>query len=105
MELLFISSGVSVIGAILALLTGKNETTSKVIACLCGIAASALAIVVGGYGVFAQRTIMSFATPFAFANFSILLNPLSGLLLIVINVLALLAWIYGASYLDEYKGK
>ncbi len=105
MELLFISSGVSVVGSILALLTGKSESTSKLIACLFGIVASACAIVVGCMSIFGQSSMASFATPFAFANFTILLNPLSGLLLIVINILALLAWIYGGSYLDEYKGK
>lgn len=105
MDMLLISSGVSVVAAILALLTMKSESTSKIIACSLGVVAAAFAIVAGCNGVFNSSTLVSYATPFAFANFSILLNPLSGLLLIVINVLALLAWIYGYSYFDEYKGK
>ena len=47
----------------------------------------------------------SYLTPLSFANFTLLLNPLSGLILLLINVLALVAWIYGFSYFKEYEGK
>lgn len=105
MDLLFISSGLSCLGAIVALLTGKSEMLSKGLGCAFGAVAAALAIAAGMQGVLFQSVMVSFTTPFAFANFSLLLNPLSGLLLVVINTLALLAWIYGFSYFDEYKGK
>lgn len=104
MEMLLISSGVSIVGAILAILLNKAESTSKVVGCLFGIVAAGLAIAAGLTGIFGKATLVSYVTPFAFANFSILLNPLSGLLLVVINLLALLAWLYGLSYFDEYKG-
>ena len=105
MEMLFISSIISVVGALIAILTGKSEVTSKYLGCFAGIVAAGFAIAAGCAGIFNGASMASFATPFAFANFTILLNPLSGLLLVVINVLALLAWIYGFSYFDEYKGK
>ena len=105
MEMLFISSVISVVGALIAVLTAKSEVTSKYLGCIAGIAAACFAIAAGCSGIFNGSVTTSFATPFAFANFSILLNPLAGLLLVVINVLALLAWIYGFSYFDEYKGK
>lgn len=105
MDLLFISSGLSCIGAIVAILTGKSEMLSKGLGCAFGAIAACCAIVAGVQGIFFQSVAVSFTTPFAFANFTLLLNPLSGLLLVVINVLALLAWIYGFSYFDEYKGK
>ena len=105
MEMLFISSVISVVGALIAILTGKSEATSKYLGCIAGIAAAGCAIAAGCSGIFNGSVTASFATPFAFANFTILLNPLAGLLLVVINILALLAWIYGFSYFDEYKGK
>ena len=105
MEMLFISSVVSVVGGLIAILTSKSEMTSKYLGCIAGIIAAGFAIGAGWAGVAGFTSSVSFATPFAFANFTVLLNPLSGLLLMVINVLALLAWIYGFSYFDEYKGK
>ena len=106
MEMLFISSVISVVGALIAILTGKSEMTSKYLGCIAGIGAAVVAIIAGCQGIFGGLPLTAtFTTPFAFANFTILLNPLAGLLLVVINVLALLAWIYGFSYFDEYKGK
>lgn len=105
MDLLFISAGLSCVGALVAILTGKSEMLSKGLGCAFGAVAACLAIGAGLQGIFFQSVLVSFTTPFAFANFSVLLNPLSGLLLVVINLLALLAWIYGFSYFDEYKGK
>ena len=105
MDMLFISSAVSVVGALIAVLTSKSEMMSKYLGCIAGCIAACFAIGAGLAGIFEQASTVSFATPFAFANFTILLNPLAGLLLVVINFLALLAWIYGFSYFDEYKGK
>ncbi len=104
MDILLLSSGVSIIGAILALITLKSENVSKIVACTFGIVAAAMAIVAGAGGIFGESVLATYATPFAFANFTLLLNPLSGTLLVLINVLAVLAWIYGYSYFEEYKG-
>lgn len=103
--MLLLSSVVGTIGAIVGICTAKAESISKVSACFIGCIAAVFAILAGLQGILGAGSLTSFATPFAFANFTILLNPLSGLMLVVINVLALLAWIYGFSYLDEYKGK
>ena len=105
MNYLLISAGVSFIGALLALVLKKSDQTAKTVACLAGVIAAALAVAAGFEGVFGRALLVSFATPLSFANFSILLNPLSGFVLLVINVLAFAAWIYGFAYFNEYEGK
>jgi hydrogenase-4 component B len=105
MDMLLISSALSVFGAIVSICTVKAEVASKNLGCLIGAVAACFAIAAGVCGIFKPSVLSSFETPFSFANFTVLLNPLSGLLLVVINLLALVAWIYGFSYFDEYKGK
>ena len=105
MDLLLISVFVSVVGAVLSLLLSKKEDTAKKVACFFGTIASAIAVIVGVGAVLDPAGVsVSFATPFSFADFSIMLNGLNGLLLVAINILGFVAWIYGISYFDEYKG-
>ena len=104
MDMLLVSTVVSIVGAIVALCLSKAENTAKVVACLFGIVAACCSIIAGATGIFGAEQIICFATPFNFANFTLLINPLSGLLLVAINILALVAWIYGLAYFDEYKG-
>ena len=105
MDMLLVSSILSVAGAILSLCTMREEMVAKNLSCFIGAVAACFAITAGALGIFEPSVVSSFTTPFSFANFTIALNPLSGLLLVVINLLALVAWIYGFSYFDEYKGK
>lgn len=104
MNMLLVSTVVSIVGAIVALCLSKAENTAKVVACLFGIVAACCSIIAGATGIFGAEQFICFATPFNFANFTLLINPLSGLLLVAINILALVAWIYGLAYFDEYKG-
>ena len=104
MDMLLVSTVVSIVGAIVALCLSKAENTAKVVACLFGIVAACCSIIAGATGIFGAEQFICFATPFNFANFTLLINPLSGLLLVAINILALVAWIYGLAYFDEYKG-
>lgn len=104
MDILLVSTVVSIVGAIVALCLSKAENTAKVVACLFGIVAACCSIIAGATGIFGAEQFICFATPFNFANFTLLINPLSGLLLVAINILALVAWIYGLAYFDEYKG-
>lgn len=104
MDMLVVSTVVSIVGAIVALCLSKAENTAKVVACLFGIVAACCSIIAGATGIFGAEQFICFATPFNFANFTLLINPLSGLLLVAINILALVAWIYGLAYFDEYKG-
>lgn len=104
MDMLLVSTVVSIVGAIVALCLSKAENTAKVVACLFGIVAACCSIIAGATGIFGAEQFICFATPFNFANFTLLINPLSGLLLVPINILALVAWIYGLAYFDEYKG-
>ncbi len=105
MSMLFLSCAMSVVGAIAALLLGRSQEASKIIGCLAGLVAAALAVAAGFTGIFESAQFVSYGTPFTFANFSVLINPLSGLMLVVINALAFVAWLYGMSYFDEYEGK
>ena len=104
MDMLLVSTVVSIVGAIVALCLSKAENTAKVVACLFGIVAACCSIIAGATGIFGAEQFICFATPFNFANFTLLISPLSGLLLVAINILALVAWIYGLAYFDEYKG-
>lgn len=105
MNLLFFSVAASAVGAVLSLLACRNGRASKLCACLTGAVAALLAIAAGCVGIFGDVGLSAFGTPLAFASFSLMLNPLSGLMLVLINVLALAAWVYGLSYFDEYLGK
>ena len=105
MNLFLISTAVFVLGAFVSLLLGKSPQAAKVAGSLFGMAGAGLATAAGILAIIGPGERLSAATPFAFAEFALLLNPLSGLLLLVINLLALLAFIYGLSYLDEYKSK
>lgn len=105
MNLFLISAVLSIIGALAAILTGRFENISKNVGCAIGVLAALFALGAGLMAIFEPVTLMSIPTPFSFAPLSLLFNPLSGLLMVVINLLALIAWIYGFSYFDEYKGK
>ncbi|MDR0311782.1 MAG: hydrogenase 4 subunit B, partial [Acidobacteriota bacterium] len=105
MNLFLISAILSFVGAALALITIRSENASKNLSCGFGLIASVCVLAAGCMGIFSSLDGVILATPFAFAEFSILINPLSGLLLVVINLLALAAWIYGFGYLKEYTGK
>ena len=105
MNLFLISAILSVVGAALALITIRSENVSKNLSCAFGLMASVCVLAAGCMGIFSPMDGMILAAPFAFAEFSILINPLTGLLLVVINLLALVAWIYGFGYLKEYSGK
>jgi hydrogenase-4 component B len=104
-NLFLISAVLSIVGAALAIIAIRSENTSKHCSCVFGIIASLWALTAGCMGIFSSPDVAILATPFAFAELSILINPLSGLLLVVINLLALAAWIYGFGYLKEYAGR
>lgn len=97
------SVAISAFGAIVALILKSNFSLNKTISSIIGIVAALFGIYAGVLGMTGQGELISFATPFTFADLSLLVNPLSGLLLFVLSVLALVAWIYGLSYMDEYK--
>ena len=105
MNLFLISAILSVVGAAFAIITIQSENASRNIGCSFGLMASVCVLAAGCMGIFSSPDGVILATPFAFAELSILINPLSGLLLVVINLLALAAWIYGFGYLKEYTGK
>lgn len=103
LTILLASIAVSVAGGFLALILGKSASAAKVVACLFGVVSALLATGAGFLGATGQEAWLSVATPFVFADFTLLLNPIAGLLLVIINVLALAAFLYGFSYFDEYK--
>lgn len=104
-NLLVISLALSCVGGVAALVLKRAENVSKTVACVLGALAA-----LSGFGsalaaVFGPAELVSVATPFSFAPFTLLLNPLAGLLVGVISLLALAAWVYGLAYMDEYRGK
>jgi hydrogenase-4 component B len=105
MNLLLASFVLSVIGSFMAIIASKLRNFSRIVACTFGVVAALTAIAAGVAGIVEAPMTVVLSTPFVFGEFSILLNPLSGLMLVVINGLALLAWIYGFSYFTEYREK
>ena len=105
MTLFMVSMGLSVIGALGAILLSRAENASKMFGSLFGAAAAICALIAGIWGVVDTLGPITYITPFYFAHFTLMINPLSGLLLSLINILALFAWIYGIGYMKEYLGK
>lgn len=105
MSLVMVSLLISIISGLLALLTSKSRSTSKVVGCLGGAASACVMATAGISACFSGTSTFSLSAPMPFVDFTLLLNPLAGLLLAVISVLAFVAWIYGLSYFDEYYEK
>lgn len=105
LELIFVSLGLSCVAGALPLVVGKTPAASKTIACVGGMASAACAFIGGAGALLGPAVHASWAGPMAFASFTLLLNPLAGLLIAVISALAFVAWLYGLSYFDEYYEK
>jgi len=93
----------STVGALVALLTGRSESTAKILGCSIGAFASLLALMSGLQALFGP--VATFSSGTLFFDFSLRLDPLAGVLVSVISTLAFVAWVYGFSYFDDYKGK
>ena len=93
----------SCVGAIISLFFLKKPNTSKIIGCVFGAFSALAGCGSGLVAMICPSGYVRVPTPFSFADFSLLLNPLAGLLMLVISLLALAAWIYGVNYFDEYK--
>lgn len=105
MELILLSLGLSCVTGVFSLFTSKAHAASKTIACIGGMAAAVLSFSGGIGALFQTATYASWVGPMPFTNFTLLLNPLAGLLIAVIAALAFAAWLYGLSYFDEYYDK
>lgn len=104
-SLFMLSAGLSLVGALLSLLLKKSEKIARLTACGCGMAAAAAGTASGVTALWAPSLLVRSAGPFPFADFSLLWNPLSGLLVAVISILALVACLYGLSYFSEYSDR
>ena len=102
LELILLSLGLSCATGVLSLVASKARAASKTIACVGGMGAAALSFAGGIGALFQTATYASWIGPMPFTNFTLLLNPLAGLLIAVIAALAFVAWLYGLSYFDEY---
>ena len=103
---LFLASMVtSIVAGFVSILLKQTEKTAKIAGCALGIAAAAMSLLAGLIAMIGNGESFSASFLFPFAQFSLLLNPLAGLMVTIISILALVAFIYGISYLDEYKGR
>lgn len=101
----FASAAVSVVAAVLALLSNKSAQVGKIIACVGGLAASILAFVGAGSALLNPSAVSTFAvdSPFPFAHFILRFDALNCFLVLVIAILSCAVWIYSLSYMDEYE--
>lgn len=105
LELLLVSVGLSAAGAVLSLLLSRSAAAAKVVACLFGMVASLASLGSGLMSITSPELLVSISGIVPFANLTLLFNPLAGLLVSVISVLAFVAWLYGLSYFNEYYDK
>ena len=104
-NLFLISLALSCVGGVVSIVLKRVENASKTVGCVFGALAALFGFGSALAAVFGPAELVSVATPFSFASFTLLFNPLAGLLVGVISLLAFAAWIYGLTYLDEYRGK
>ncbi len=105
LEFLLASLGLSVAGAVASLALSRAHAAAKTVACLFGIAAAVMSFMSGAAAIASPALLVSAAGPMPFIDFTLLFNPLAGLLVCVISVLAFAAWLYGLSYFNEYYDK
>jgi hydrogenase-4 component B len=93
-------------GAVLSLLLARCERWSITIAAVLG-AAGSLAGIAAAAPVLAsgQGMTLALAGPFAFAHFTVRLDLLAALMVLVISLLALAASVYSHAYVREYAGR
>lgn len=102
--LFLISLAASFVGSVLSIVLKRVESASKNVGCVLGALAALFGIAAGLAAIFGPTELVGVATPFWFASFTLLFNPLAGLLVVVVSLLAFVAWIYGLTYFDEYRG-
>ncbi len=105
LQFILFSLGLSCVTGVFSLITSKAHAVSKVIACVGGMGSAILGFAGGASALFLPATYGSWAGPMPFTDFTLLLNPLAGLIIAVIAALAFVAWLYGFSYFDEYYDK
>ena len=95
----------SLLAGTLSIMLRARDAVAKGVGCWMGAAAAALSLVAGFAAMVGEGARASMPFLFPFAAFTVQLNPLEGVLVCVISVLALVAFVYGLSYFDEYPGK
>ena len=104
-ELLATSGALSVVGALLSLLLIRWDGAAKIVSCLLGVLAALASLASGAFAIVSEPVLLTAPTVFWFADFTLLWNPLAGLIVVVISMLSVAAWIYGFSYFEEYRGR
>lgn len=104
-ELLAASGALSIIGALFSLLLVRWDSAAKYVGCACGVLAALASLASGLLAIVSEPFLLTAPTVFWFADFTLLWNPLAGLIVVVISLLSVAAWIYGFSYFEEYRGQ
>jgi hydrogenase-4 component B len=93
-------------GAVLSLLCARCERLSITLAAVTGALGSLAGLAAAAPVLLAGRGMnLAFAGPFAFAHFTVRLDLLAALMVMVISLLALAASIYSQAYVREYAGR
>lgn len=104
-QLLLVSVALSGLAALGSLLAGRSESSAIRIAGIGGLLAAVAGILAGASVLGGQVAVLDVPSPFPFAHFVLRLDPLSGLLLVVISALAAVVSIYSLAYVREYGGR
>ena len=105
--MLFSSSlSVSVLGALASILLRRFSNGARIAGGIFGIIAAGLGVCSSILMVFGTPIgVVNFDAPFLLTSFSLQFNPLAGLLIGVLSILALASWIYSLAYVKEYGHK
>jgi hydrogenase-4 component B len=103
-DLLLLSLCVSGIAGIASLLLKGRDTVAIWLAGLGGAIAALFSLAAGLLSLTAPARFFAVAGPYPFAHFVLRLDPLVGLMVGVISLLALVAWVYSLAYVQHYQG-
>lgn len=105
LSLLVASLLLSAVGGVLSLLLKASDGVASRVASGFGAVAALAGLVSGLTALGRPAAVFDAVGPYPFAHFVLRLDPLAGLMIAVISLLALVSWIYGVAYVREYDGK
>lgn len=105
MQMLLASVAVFLLGGLASLLLRDRERAAIWVSGAAGVVGAVIGLWGGCRSLVGPVHGLDIASPFPFAHFVLRLDPLAGLLVAVISLLALVAAIYSFAYVREYVGR